>query len=139
MLHVRRQNVPALPVSYGCGAVAERKVQRIRRRKPETKMNTENIQQPTSVNEAESKAGFAAPSGSATGLHMKYFVLKPRGEDIYAVASRRAMNLYAATVEKENPALAEELRKWVTDEWVKTEGAQKLGQILVDVDNRERR
>lgn len=29
-------------------------------------MNTETIQQPASVNEAESKAGFAAPSGSAS-------------------------------------------------------------------------
>jgi hypothetical protein len=47
------------------------------------------------------------------GLEMKYFVLKPRGNDIYAVASRLAMQAYAATVDRENPILAASLRAWI--------------------------
>jgi len=51
-----------------------------------------------------------------TGLEMKYFVLKPRGKDIYAIASREAMRRYADEIEGDNPRLAAELRKWVTRE-----------------------
>lgn len=44
------------------------------------------------------------------GLIMKYFILKPKGIDIYAQASRAAMRAYAEMVEKENIVLAVELR-----------------------------
>jgi len=47
------------------------------------------------------------------GLQMKYFVLKPTGEDLYAGASRLAMLEYARVIEPENPELAKELREWV--------------------------
>ena len=46
------------------------------------------------------------------GLHMKYFILKPSGDDVYAFASRRALLAYAETIETENPELAESLREW---------------------------
>lgn len=46
------------------------------------------------------------------GLLMKYFVLKPSGNDIYAAASRRAMMAYADVIWEENPQLANELRDW---------------------------
>ena len=49
------------------------------------------------------------------GLIMKYFVLKPEGNDIYALASRRAMAMYAETIEKENEVFANDLRKWIRD------------------------
>jgi hypothetical protein len=48
-----------------------------------------------------------------TGLIIKYFVLKPEGDDNYAIASRRAMSAYAKWIEEENPILASELREWV--------------------------
>lgn len=47
------------------------------------------------------------------GLMMKYFVLKPKGDDDYAIASRAAMMAYAAVIRELNPTLAEELRDWV--------------------------
>ena len=47
------------------------------------------------------------------GLMMKYFVLKPTGEDLYAGASRLAMLEYARVIEPENPELAKALREWV--------------------------
>lgn len=50
------------------------------------------------------------------GLQMKYFVLKPRGDDAYAKASRAAMTAYAKAIEDENPILAQELKIWVTKE-----------------------
>jgi len=46
---------------------------------------------------------------------MKYFVLKPKGDDIYAKASRQAMRSYAQQINKENPELADELREWADD------------------------
>ena len=52
------------------------------------------------------------------GLLMKYFVLKPRGGDIYAKASRKAMRSYATMVGQENPTLAKQLRDWADDEQV---------------------
>ena len=48
-----------------------------------------------------------------TGLTMKYFVLKPRGDDEYAFASRMAMQTYASHIEQENPELCQELHEWV--------------------------
>lgn len=46
------------------------------------------------------------------GLKMKYFVLKPKGEDKYAQASRAAMIEYARIIDDTNPALGQELRHW---------------------------
>ena len=47
------------------------------------------------------------------GLRMKYFVLKPRGDDVYAYASREAMLTYAAIVQPINPELADDIKQWV--------------------------
>lgn len=52
------------------------------------------------------------------GLIMKYFVLKPSGDDPYAVASCKAMKKYAQSIEMENGKLSEELRGWVGKEEV---------------------
>ncbi len=49
---------------------------------------------------------------------MKYFVLKPKGKDKYAEASRRAMRLYAFYIQTENPELAKELREWADKEMI---------------------
>ncbi len=47
---------------------------------------------------------------------MKYFVLKPRGDDPYARASRAAMRRYAKLIDSENPQLAKDLRDWAESE-----------------------
>lgn len=49
-------------------------------------------------------------------LYMKYFVLKPRGTDAYAEASRRAMAIYADSIMEENRSLSLDLIKWVQEE-----------------------
>ena len=41
-----------------------------------------------------------------SGLRMKYFVLKPRGNDLYAKASRKAMYSYADEIMDKNRELA---------------------------------
>ena len=66
------------------------------------------------------------------GLMMKYFVLKPSGTDIFAAASRRAMSAYADTIAEENPEFARDIREWVGREWVKTPGAKKAGEALLN-------
>ena len=43
---------------------------------------------------------------------MEYFVLKPKGDGIYAEASRKAMRAYATHIQKENKELCDELREW---------------------------
>lgn len=48
-----------------------------------------------------------------SGLQMKYFVLKPTGEDAYARASRMAMIAYARSIKEENKELYQELIDWV--------------------------
>ena len=48
--------------------------------------------------------------------HPKYFVLKPSGDDQYAVASRNAMETYAKCIEDENPDLSFWMRNWIIDE-----------------------
>uniref|UniRef100_A0A6H1ZHN1 Uncharacterized protein n=1 Tax=viral metagenome TaxID=1070528 RepID=A0A6H1ZHN1_9ZZZZ len=53
------------------------------------------------------------------GLKMKYFVLKPKGDDIYARASRRAMEEYAKVVFSTNPDLARDLLGWADGEETK--------------------
>ncbi len=50
------------------------------------------------------------------GLLMKYFVLKPKGSDIYAEASRKAMKAYAAHIIGDNEQFADELRAWADRE-----------------------
>lgn len=56
-------------------------------------------------------------------LKMKYFVLKPEGNTLYALASRAAMETYAETVEKADPELASDLRRWIIQEANKTHQA----------------
>lgn len=51
------------------------------------------------------------------GLVMKYFTLKPAGDDIYAAASRRALRQYAKLIETENPEMASDLVEWADREW----------------------
>lgn len=53
-----------------------------------------------------------------SGLELRYFVLKPRGDDQYAVASRAAMRCFADHIQSENPALADDLRQWAHKEAV---------------------
>ena len=50
------------------------------------------------------------------GLMMKYFVLKPAGNDHHAAASRSAMRRYADCIELENPQMAVDLRAWADQE-----------------------
>lgn len=50
------------------------------------------------------------------GLIMKYFVLKPSGNDVYAKASRAAMRTYATQVMEDNPELCKQLREWADSE-----------------------
>lgn len=47
---------------------------------------------------------------------MKYFVLKPKGNDIYAQASRDAMIQYAKTITIENNDLSQDILEWVLRE-----------------------
>jgi len=55
-------------------------------------------------------------AGTDDRLLMKYFVLKPRGNDPHAIASRAAMLVYADTVSWTHPQLAKDLRSWVRGE-----------------------
>ena len=50
------------------------------------------------------------------GLELKYFVLKPKGADGYACASRKAMRVYADVIESLNPLLSQQLIIWITKE-----------------------
>ncbi len=50
------------------------------------------------------------------GLEMKYFVLKPRGDNIFAKASRVAMLEYADIIYSTNKKLAGNIREWVSRE-----------------------
>lgn len=60
----------------------------------------------------------------ADGLKMKYFVLKPEGDDVHAKASRAAMRRYAQIMEEANPTLAAEVRDWAdqlhAEHWART-------------------
>lgn len=51
-----------------------------------------------------------------SGLLMKYFVLKPAGDDRYAAASRAAMLRYADCIAQENSQFAADLRDWANRE-----------------------
>lgn len=46
-------------------------------------------------------------------LEMKYFVLKPKGDDAYARASRYAMWAYAERIRSDDAELADSLENWV--------------------------
>ena len=50
------------------------------------------------------------------GLMMKYFVLKPKGIDPYARASRVAMRSYAYSITSTNRKLSDELIIWAREE-----------------------
>jgi len=53
-----------------------------------------------------------------SALQMQYFTLNPRGDDAYALASRRAMDAYASAIAGINMALATDLRVWADRERV---------------------
>ena len=50
------------------------------------------------------------------GLQMKYFVLKPGGNDVFAKASRVAMIRYAGEIMDTDRGFALDIIKWVGDE-----------------------
>ena len=58
-----------------------------------------------------------------SGLQMKYFVLKPKGTDVYAAASRHAMSYYASYLEEHGGDLdlARELSEWSCKELIVAE------------------
>ena len=64
-----------------------------------------------------------------SGIEMKYFVLKPKGENIYAEASRKALIAYAETIEDENPEMAQALIEWSSRE----EENSKKEEIEIDI------
>ena len=49
-------------------------------------------------------------------ISMKYFVLKPSGDNKYAAASRKAMRAFASHIRNDNPKLSKELREWADKE-----------------------
>ena len=51
-----------------------------------------------------------------SGLKMKYFVLKPKGDDTFAKASREALRAYAYCIQEENPELSDDLHQWADSE-----------------------
>lgn len=51
-----------------------------------------------------------------TGLEMRYFILKPKGNTIYHTASREAMRAYARVIRVGNPQLSDDLQKWADTE-----------------------
>ena len=59
------------------------------------------------------------------GLMMKYFVLKPGGNDDYAEASRLALLAYAKRIRLKNPELADDLDMWAR---VEQREASKQGE-----------
>lgn len=50
------------------------------------------------------------------GLELRYFVLKPKGSDDFAWASRMAMRTFAEHIKMSQPALAEDLITWAQAE-----------------------
>jgi len=62
------------------------------------------------------------------GLQMKYFVMKPKDNDIYAEASRKAMRTYALHIESENPQLAKELRAWTDKEMLEVKDSKGFNE-----------
>lgn len=62
-----------------------------------------------------------------SGLELKYFVLKPEGEDDYAAASKAAIRAYATRISSVNPELASDLRAWV-DSLIFKQARQTVGE-----------
>jgi len=62
-----------------------------------------------------------------SGLEMKYFVIKPKGDfhDPYAKASRAAIKAYAEAILDENPQLYGDLEKWR----IKEQGAANTADL----------
>jgi len=61
------------------------------------------------------------------GLQMKYFVLKPSGNDAYALASRVAMRAYALSIKNKDSKLAEDIYLWAereSDDAIKNEDSK---------------
>jgi hypothetical protein len=67
----------------------------------------------------------------ADGLIMKYFVLKPTGNDIYGSASRLAMLTYAEVIKEENPEFSGELIAWVQREQAESDKSFKASMKRV--------
>lgn len=63
------------------------------------------------------------------GLLMKYFVLKPRGNDEYARASRAAMLAYAKEIEATDQQLSRQLEDWVSDAGAEAQREALLAKI----------
>ena len=53
---------------------------------------------------------------SQNGLQMKYFVLRPKGNNPFARASRAAMRTYASAIREDNRQLSDELHAWADAE-----------------------
>jgi hypothetical protein len=51
-----------------------------------------------------------------TELRLKYFTLKPRGTDAYALTSRHAMLMFASHIQAVDPELATQVRIWAQTE-----------------------
>ena len=66
-----------------------------------------------------------------SGLEMKYFMLEPKGSDIYAEASRAAIRAYADVICNENSQLADELVDWTNVE----EANSQKELVEIDVDD----
>ena len=64
------------------------------------------------------------------GLMLKYFVLKPKGDTVYAQASRMAMRAYAKHIRFDNPQLSSDLYNWTENEMLATEAAEQAGKAL---------
>ncbi len=60
-------------------------------------------------------------------LTMKYFVLKPRGKGIHAMASRAAMHAYARVIRQAHFEFSEEIAQWAS-----REGADVYASEIVD-------
>jgi hypothetical protein len=101
------------------------------RRLPKTQQLKGKVMMENTTTENAAQSPLAPCPGSAPGLYMRYFVLKPKGNDAYAIASRRAMREYARSIEATNPQLTKELREWADSEWIETPGAQEAGEALV--------
>ena len=66
----------------------------------------------------------------ADGLLMKYFVLRPFGNDRHAIASRAAMRTYAQSMHGHNNQLSKDIKEWAEREAFSSElaSADSLGE-----------
>lgn len=72
------------------------------------------------------------------GLQMKYFVLKPEGNDLYAKASRAAMRRYARLIDRENKILAIDLMNWADSEFTKYFDSNESESLRQNARNEEK-